>query len=90
MSAPTVDHVTFEVCVSGFMIVGAAGEAMTANRLIRVSTKLVLLLDSIQNRCLGYHVMLINFWVGQGRAKAAAEDAQVMLSSPGGRQQCNA
>ena len=52
MSAPTVVHVTLEMCASGFVILGDAGEAMAAKKLIRVSTKLVPLLDSIQSRCL--------------------------------------
>ena len=53
MSAPTVVHVTLEMCASGFVIVGKAGEAMAAKKLIRVSTVVVLLPESIESRCLG-------------------------------------
>ena len=74
MSAPTVVHVTLEKCASGFMILGEVGEAMSS-KLIRVSTKLVPLLDSIQSGCLGYHAH--QFVGGKRRAKVAAEDAQI-------------
>ena len=70
--APTVVHVTLEMCASRFKVLEEAGEAMAAKKLFRVPTKLVPLLDSIQSTCLGYHVMLMSFLGRTGMCKGGS------------------